>query len=147
MPNEDVQDRGERFEEIALAVRNRDGGRCQRCEQPEADERLSVHHLVPDTTVPEELDAHLPVNLVTLCRSCHAEMEAKTIQGQIRKLQIETQAELLLTEQEREQLNERLDDIGPGILNTKTVSEDESKEFLNHDFDVGGEQADLTDFQ
>lgn len=147
MPNHDGQDRGDRFEQIALAVRNRDAGRCQRCEQPEGDERLSVHHLVPDTKVPEGLDAHLPVNLVTLCRSCHAEMEAKTIEGQLRKLQIETQADLLLTEQERERLNERLDDIGPEILNTKTVSAHESREFLDHDFDLGGAQVDLTEFQ
>jgi hypothetical protein len=102
---------------------------------------------VPDTKVPEGLDAHLPVNLVTLCRSCHAQMEAKTIEGQFRKLQIENKTDLLLTEHERERLNARLGNVEPEILNTKTVSEQESKEFLNHEFDSRGKQVDLTDFQ
>ncbi|EMA09979.1 hypothetical protein C435_20980 [Haloarcula marismortui ATCC 33799] len=74
-------------------------------------------------------------------------MEAKTIEGQLRKLQIEDKTDLLLTQQERERLNDRLDDIGPDILNTKHVSEEEAKEFLDHDFDLGGTQVDLTDFQ
>jgi 5-methylcytosine-specific restriction endonuclease McrA len=146
MTDNDGQDRGKRFEEIAMSVRNRDGGRCQRCGNSEGAERLSVHHLVPDSKAPEEFDSHLPVNLVSLCRSCHSEMEEKSLNGQLRKLEDEKE-DLILSRRERDKLNERLENLGPDILNIKKVSKEESEEFLEQDFNLGGHQVDLSDFQ
>jgi len=147
MPKDKGQDRRTRFEQIAMSVRNRDAGRCQKCGDPESGERLCVHHIVPDAKVPEEFDSHLPVNLISLCRSCHSEMEAKPINDQFRKLRVESAEDLMLTTQEREQLNARLDNIGPNILNTKKISKEESEKFLEQDFDLGGPEVDLSDFQ
>ena len=74
-------------------------------------------------------------------------MEAKPINDQFRKLRVESAEDLMLTTQEREQLNARLDNIGPNILNTKKISKEESEKFLEQDFDLGGPEVDLSDFQ
>lgn len=113
MADDEGQDRGRRFDEIAMTVRNREAGRCRKCGAPEEDVRLSVHHLVPDARVPDGIDAHLPVNLVALCRGCHSELEAKPLAYQLRKLGLESQVDLMLSENEREKLNNRLEKHRP----------------------------------
>lgn len=118
MVSDKGQDRGRRFETIAMAVRNRDAGRCRRCGTPETEEKLSVHHLISDVGVPEEVDAHLPVNLVTLCRRCHPHLESKSLHYQLKELNIEHHTELMLSETERRGLNNQLESIGPDILST-----------------------------
>lgn len=47
-------------------VKQRDGGRCVQCG---AADRLEAHHIVPLAAG----GANEPANLVTLCRTCHAE--------------------------------------------------------------------------
>lgn len=140
------QDRGRRFDTIAMTVRNRDAGHCRRCEEPETDEKLSIHHIISDSKIPNEFDAHLPINLVSLCRKCHPKLESKSRDYQIRELNIENQKELMLSERERWNLNERLEKIGPRILNTKTISRKESEEYLKNNFTISKFQTILSEF-
>lgn len=140
------QDRGKRFETIAMAVRNRDAGRCRRCEEPEAEEKLNVHHLIADIKIPEEIDAHLPVNLVTLCTRCHPHMESLSLHRQLQELGIDDQTELMLSEKERNGLNNHLENIGPDILRTKKISRKESEEFVEYGFSSDNSQSGLFDF-
>lgn len=146
MPNGGGQDRRKRFEEIATTIRNREAGQCRKCGELEGDERLSVHHLISDSRIPEGLDSHLPVNLVALCRTCHAELESKPLHHQLRKMGIENRRELLLSNQARERLNNRLKRIGPDILSVKGIRKEESEEFLDQDFTIETPQTELFDF-
>lgn len=146
MPDEEGQDRGQRFDEIAMTVRNRDAGRCRSCRATGDGERLSVHHLVPDSEIPDGVDAHLPVNLVALCRECHSKLEARSLDYQLQALEIENHDELMLSERERTSLNERLQNLGPEYLNIKTVSREESERFIERDFGSTGTQTDLSEF-
>jgi len=146
MPEDAHQDRGGRFEEISLEVRNRDAGRCRCCDVPEKKERLSVHHLIPDVQIPEDYDSHLPVNLVSLCRSCHSKLESKSLRYQLREMGVESQDELMISDEERENLNNRLDATGPDELTAKTISKQESIEFLEQDFSLDELQTGLTEF-
>lgn len=52
------------------AIRQRDGYRCQKCGCPQAEsvERLSIHHIDYNKKNCN------PTNLITLCRSCNAEV-------------------------------------------------------------------------
>lgn len=146
MPDEAGQDRGQRFDEIAMTVRNRDAGRCRSCRTNGGEERLSVHHLVPDSEIPDGVDAHLPVNLVALCRECHSELEARSLDYQLHALDIENHEELMLSERERAGLNDRLQSLDPEYLTVKTVSREESERFIDRDFDGAGTQTDLSEF-
>lgn len=146
MVSDKGQNRGRRFKTIAMAVRNRDAGRCQRCGTPETEEKLSVHHLISDVEVPKEVDAHLPVNLVTLCRRCHPHLESKSLHYQLKELNIENHTELMLSETERGGLNNQLESIGPDILSTKKISQEESEEFIEYSFGADSSQTDLFDF-
>lgn len=146
MPNEDGQDRGRRFDEIAMTIRNRDAGRCRCCRANGNGERLSVHHLVPDLEIPDEVDAHLPVNLVALCRKCHSELEARSLDYQLQALDIENHDELMLSERERASLNDRLQNLGPESLDVKTVSREEAERFIEQDFGDTGTQTDLSEY-
>lgn len=58
-------------------VRNRDGNECQLCGRSGDDEGRvpDVHHIEPVRSFETEDDAHVPDNLIQLCRSCHAQME------------------------------------------------------------------------
>lgn len=144
MPSEG-QDRGQRFDETSLAVRNRDAGRCRRCQRAERETRLSVHHLIPDTELPEDVDSHLPVNLVTLCRECHGQMESEPLFRQLSKIDVKQYDELMLSEDTRQKLNDRLENVGTEILKVKGVSEEESLDFLER-LSLGSEQRSLDDF-
>ncbi|PHQ44029.1 hypothetical protein Z052_00925 [Halorubrum sp. C191] len=146
MSDDSHQDRMQRFEEIALSVRNRDAGRCRRCEESEGEVRLSVHHLVPDSRVPDSYDAHLPVNLVSLCRSCHSELESRSLDSQLRILDLADREELMLSEAERNALNTRLTEVGPDELTVKGISKVESMEFLEQDFTDDDSQRGLSEF-
>lgn len=146
MPNNQGQDRGRRFEEIATTVRNRDAGRCMRCSKPEREAQLSVHHLLPDSQVPEQVDAHLPVNLVTLCRECHPKMESQTVAYQLNELEIDDTMNLMLGDETRQRLNDRLDETGPDILNIKNIHQEESEKFIEEHYNSPGGQSDLTEF-
>ena len=130
-----------------MTVRNRDGGRCRGCGSAEGGQQLSVHHIVPASQVPEELDAHLPVNLVSLCRACHSKFESKLVNKQLRLLQLESREELMITDGERENLNERLEYIGPDSLTIKKVKKDESIAFLNQGVSGAESQTDLSEYQ
>lgn len=140
------QDRKQRFEQIALSVRNRDAGRCRWCETTEGDKRLSVHHLIPDSRIPDRLDAHLPVNLVSLCRSCHSELESRSLDFQLRVLDVEDREELMLSEATRNALNVRLNEIGSDEISVKEVSKIESKEFIDEDLTSTESQRGLSEF-
>lgn len=146
MSDRSQQDRKQRFEQIALSVRNRDAGRCRRCEATEGEVRLSVHHLIPDSRVPDDYDAHLPVNLVSLCRSCHSELESRSLDYQLRVLDIADREELMLSEAERNALNTRLNEVGPDELTVKGISKVESMEFLEQDFTNDDSQRGLSEF-
>lgn len=132
MPDREGQDRGRRFQRITRTIRNRNAGRCRCCQQTESGTHLSVHHLVPDSEVPEEFDSHLPVNLVSLCSECHAKLEQQMLARQFEELDIDQYRELILSDKHRQALNNRLEEIGPEILNTKKISKAESIELINY---------------
>ncbi|MFC6613675.1 HNH endonuclease [Halopenitus salinus] len=146
MSNTAHQDRNDRFEQIALTVRNRDAGRCRRCGTPEGEERLSVHHLIPDSHVPDRFDAHLPVNLVSLCRTCHSELEPRSLDYQLGALEISDLEELLLSEETREAVNTRLIQTGPDELTIKPITKADSEMFLDADFADTASQRSLSEF-
>lgn len=58
-------------------VRARDGNRCQLCERSASALRQApdVHHIKPVRSYDDPEDAHVPENLVQLCRSCHTRVE------------------------------------------------------------------------
>jgi 5-methylcytosine-specific restriction endonuclease McrA len=64
-------------------VRNRDCFRCRRCgvHEDEYDSQLDVHHIVPFRKFDESEEANTPSNLVTVCRSCHREIEGDVEAG------------------------------------------------------------------
>jgi 5-methylcytosine-specific restriction endonuclease McrA len=68
---------GANWQEARRVVRNRDCFRCQRCgtHEDEHDTELHVHHIVPLREFDEPEDANTPSNLVTVCPSCHGEVE------------------------------------------------------------------------
>ncbi len=63
---------GHEWEEISKLVRERDGNRCRRCGLSEEDgASLVVHHIWPRNRGGSNWHS----NLITLCRTCHAEVE------------------------------------------------------------------------
>lgn len=140
------QDRGQRFDEIARTVRNRDAGRCRRCQKTEGEVSLSVHHLIPDSEVPDNIDSHLPVNLVSLCPECHGRMESESLFQQLTEMDVDPHEQLMLSQETRRKLNQRLDSIGPDIQTTKKVSKEESLNFVQHISSLGDEQQSLDEF-
>lgn len=68
--------RGENWYEIAEYVRQRDGYRCQECNAPQRDRRLSVHHIIPFRFFEDSEKANDESNLITLCASCHGKQES-----------------------------------------------------------------------
>ncbi|AWB28460.1 HNH endonuclease [Halococcoides cellulosivorans] len=142
-----VENRGQRFKEIARTVRNRDAGRCLHCDEPEREEFLSVHHLVPESDISDEFDPHLPVNLVTLCRECHSKFENQSLPSQLRQLDIEEHSDLMITDAERRALNKRLKQIGTEIRKVKKISKSESRELYEYYVDRNGAQSGLSDFK
>lgn len=63
---------GLEWEEISRLIRERDGNKCRRCGLSEEDGvTLVVHHICPR----KEGGSNWHSNLITLCRTCHAEVE------------------------------------------------------------------------
>jgi len=64
-------------------VRNRDCFRCRKCgmHEDECDTELHVHHIVPLREFDEPEEANTPSNLVTVCPSCHGEVEGDVEAG------------------------------------------------------------------
>lgn len=58
----------------AGSIRDRDGHSCRRCGKSEAENngKLSVDHVIPWRLFANKELANSPVNLVSLCRSCHS---------------------------------------------------------------------------
>jgi DEAD/DEAH box helicase domain-containing protein len=71
----DPNDYGTDWPRISLAVRARDGFRCQVCGQAEAGREHDVHHKVPFRAFPSAVEANRMDNLVTLCRDDHRRAE------------------------------------------------------------------------
>lgn len=62
------------WEEISAKAKEHAGHKCERCNVPDSHNPkdgkcLTVHHLVPDTTLNE------PWNLAALCQRCHLKMQ------------------------------------------------------------------------
>jgi DEAD/DEAH box helicase domain-containing protein len=71
----DPNDYGQDWARISLAVRTRDGFRCQVCGEPEAGREHDVHHKIPFRAFPSAVQANRMDNLITLCRADHRRAE------------------------------------------------------------------------
>jgi len=71
----DPNDYGPDWPKIRLAVRTRDGFRCQVCGLPETDRQHDVHHKTPFKAFPSAAEANRLDNLVTLCPAHHRQVE------------------------------------------------------------------------
>jgi DEAD/DEAH box helicase domain-containing protein len=71
----DPNDYGPDWSRISLAVRTRDGFRCQVCGQVEAGREHDVHHKIPFRSFPSAAEANRLDNLITLCRLDHRRAE------------------------------------------------------------------------
>ena len=60
---------------IRLAVRTRDGFRCQVCGAAEGGREHDVHHKIPFKAFTSAIEANRLDNLITLCSSCHRKAE------------------------------------------------------------------------
>lgn len=71
--------RGGIWEVRARQVRERDGFACRGCGVTEErlGKQLDVHHLVPFRLFPTDGDANRADNLISVCPSCHARLEAE----------------------------------------------------------------------
>jgi len=75
--NNDPADYGKEWEEIAEKIRNRDEHTCQICGSKDTKNQLDVHHKTPLRTFADRAKAHDPDNLISLCRSCHQQVERR----------------------------------------------------------------------
>lgn len=64
--------RGDYWKEIRAEIINRDKKQCFVCK---AKRILDVHHLIPIRSGLPITELNLPTNLVTLCKSCHMQIE------------------------------------------------------------------------
>ena len=71
----DPNDYGPDWARISLAVRARDGFRCQVCGASEAGREHDVHHRTPFRAFSSAAEANRLDNLVTLCRADHRKAE------------------------------------------------------------------------
>lgn len=65
------RDYGAGWSDLAEAIRQRDGYRCQRCGAKQGDRQLDVHHVLPYRITKN----NHPDNLITLCAACHKIVE------------------------------------------------------------------------
>ena len=74
---------GENWPRMRRLVRNRDCFRCRKCgmHEDECDTELHVHHIVPLREFGEPEEANTPSNLVTVCPSCHNQIEGDVEAG------------------------------------------------------------------
>jgi DEAD/DEAH box helicase domain-containing protein len=71
----DPNDYGPDWPRIRLAVRTRDGFRCQVCGAPESGREHDVHHKIPFKAFTYAAEANRLDNLVTLCQTHHHQAE------------------------------------------------------------------------
>jgi len=71
----DPNDYGSDWPRIRLAVRTRDGFRCQVCGAAEGGREHDVHHKIPFRSFTSIAEANRLDNLITLCSSCHRNVE------------------------------------------------------------------------
>jgi DEAD/DEAH box helicase domain-containing protein len=71
----DPNDYGPDWPRIRLAVRTRDGFRCQVCGAPENGREHDVHHKIPFKAFTSAVEANRLENLVTLCATHHHQAE------------------------------------------------------------------------
>ncbi len=71
----DANDYGPDWPRIRLAVRTRDGFRCQVCGAAEGGREHDVHHKIPFKAFTSAIEANRLDNLITLCSSCHRKAE------------------------------------------------------------------------
>ncbi len=71
----DPNDYGPDWPRIRLAVRTRDGFRCQVCGLPESGREHDVHHKIPFKAFTAAAEANRLDNLITLCPTCHHKAE------------------------------------------------------------------------
>ena len=71
----DPNDYGPDWPRIRLAVRTRDGFRCQVCGAAEGGREHDVHHKIPFKAYTSAIEANQLDNLITLCSSCHRKAE------------------------------------------------------------------------
>ena len=71
----DPNDYGPDWPRIRLAVRTRDGFRCQVCGASENGREHDVHHKIPFKAFTSVAEANRLDNLITLCSSCHRKAE------------------------------------------------------------------------
>lgn len=66
--------RGAEWNRLAESIRQRDAYQCQRCNisQEEHGQKLSVDHIRPWRLFTDKSAANDPLNLISLCRRCHA---------------------------------------------------------------------------
>lgn len=65
--------RGPNWERQREKARNRDGHECQHC--GDSDSQLVVHHIKPYVEFDDYKEANRVQNLITLCQSCHSNVE------------------------------------------------------------------------
>lgn len=66
---------GAGWDEARRLVRDRDGEECRGCGSD--GPILDTHHIVPFSEFDDPLEANRPSNLITLCRSCHMEIDGR----------------------------------------------------------------------
>ncbi len=71
----DPNDYGPDWNRIRLAVRTRDGFRCQVCGADETSREHDVHHKIPFKAFTSAIEANRLDNLITLCSTCHRKAE------------------------------------------------------------------------
>jgi DEAD/DEAH box helicase domain-containing protein len=71
----DPNDYGPDWPRLRLAVRTRDGFRCQVCGAPEAGREHHVHHKIPFRAFASAVEANRMDNLITLCHEDHRKAE------------------------------------------------------------------------
>ena len=71
--------RGANWEIQAGKARERDGFTCQVCRvnEEELERQLDVHHKIPFRSFKSNVEANKLENLISLCPSCHAKVEAQ----------------------------------------------------------------------
>lgn len=72
--------RGVGWKQLAESIRERDGHRCRRCDEPEREGlTLAVDHIRPWRSFTDKSLANHPDNLVALCTKCHG-MKTMTVE-------------------------------------------------------------------
>jgi len=72
----DPNDYGPDWKSIREQVRKRDEYKCQVCGTPESTRQHEVHHKIPFRAFTSREEANQLKNLITLCPSCHKQVEA-----------------------------------------------------------------------